>query len=289
MPHPKFFLIGAQKCATSWAFNCLASHPEIFLPGPKCEECYLGGRKYRELGPAWYEARFAGATQGQLLGDASVEYIFDRTSARTLSDADPNAKAVAILRDPIERAISAHSWLVRQGKLPAEDINSALRRGLSGSGRASGANETAYVELIARGLYQGQLDAYSRVFPPSSIHVERFESISADPQSALARAYRFLGVDPSFVPLVVHRRPKAAGPLPRRLSMGPKVGADHSMGRVLKKAGRAGREVLAMVGFRRTPVKLEESLFEELRATFAETYVLLERIQSQLEAPKHPL
>ena len=38
-----FFIIGGQKCATTWLYHCLNDHPEIEVGGGKVEKYY---RKY---------------------------------------------------------------------------------------------------------------------------------------------------------------------------------------------------------------------------------------------------
>ena len=42
MKNIDFFLIGAQKCATSWMYLCLKEHPEISVPKVKGDYFIVG-------------------------------------------------------------------------------------------------------------------------------------------------------------------------------------------------------------------------------------------------------
>ncbi|MGH7669524.1 MAG: sulfotransferase family protein, partial [Gemmatimonadaceae bacterium] len=109
-----FLVVGAQKGATSWLFYCLREHPQLCLPDKKRESDYIGGPTYRERGEAWYFGLFAGQLPGQLAGAVSVDYLFDTAAADEVWRVAPQAKLIAIVREPVDRAVSAYYWLIRK-------------------------------------------------------------------------------------------------------------------------------------------------------------------------------
>ena len=49
-----FLIIGAQKSATSWLYDCISEHPQICVPKQKKEIEYIGGELYKKNGLEWY-------------------------------------------------------------------------------------------------------------------------------------------------------------------------------------------------------------------------------------------
>ncbi|MDH3665210.1 MAG: sulfotransferase domain-containing protein, partial [Alphaproteobacteria bacterium] len=110
---PDFIIIGATKSATTWLQRCLQQHPQIFMP---MSELHYFSRCY-DRGDAWYQAQFAGAAPGQLIGEKSNSY-FDEPPAETrLKGYAPSARLIAQLRNPIDRAYSDYCMLLRRGEV----------------------------------------------------------------------------------------------------------------------------------------------------------------------------
>ena len=53
---PTFIGIGAQRAGTTWAYNCLAQHPEVYMSEKK--ELHFFYANYSR-GLDWYAAQFA--------------------------------------------------------------------------------------------------------------------------------------------------------------------------------------------------------------------------------------
>lgn len=206
--HLSFAVIGAQKCATSWLYYCLRDHPEICVPAKKQEAGYIGGAHYRaQGGESWFFKRFS-PMAGQIRGDVSVEYLFDPAAPASLAPYLKRPKLVVSLRQPVDRLVSGYFWLVRRGRL----ANFPLERGIAPVlDQAPGFPSTIdgpLEEVVRRGCYGPQLDRFSDQFDPAALNVLLYEDIEADALSAIGRVYRFIGVDPSFVPDSLDTRPK---------------------------------------------------------------------------------
>ncbi|MEO0531457.1 MAG: sulfotransferase, partial [Planctomycetota bacterium] len=135
---PDFFLIGAAKSGTTSLANYLDSHPDVYLCKPKepnffafppnvepscqgpapAEVLFDKLLRYSVTVPAEYDRLFKPATTGQQTGDASVRYLYEPSAAERIANHAPNAKAIAILREPVARMYSHYHMNVRNGFEP---------------------------------------------------------------------------------------------------------------------------------------------------------------------------
>jgi hypothetical protein len=112
---PQAYLIGAQKAGTTSLAFLLQQHPQISVSTPK--ETHYFSFKF-DKGLEWYRSRFF-AIDGNLLLDASTSYTManlDPSISMGVKENVPariyslrhDAKFIYILRDPVERTISAY-------------------------------------------------------------------------------------------------------------------------------------------------------------------------------------
>ncbi len=182
---PDFLIIGAQKAGTSWLHARLREQPGLYLPPDKDFEYF----SYPGATPAAdFFARFAAAPSGVRIGDACASYFWTtgRSAgnpgfARDLpSDIDaalgPDARYIVLLRDPVERAVSAYLHHIAFGSL---DAHVALLDAPDALG------------LIDIGRYGAHLERWQHVVGPDRLCV--LPSPDEAPAAALLRrACRFL-------------------------------------------------------------------------------------------------
>src|SRR5437867_68057 len=135
MALPDFFVIGAPKAGSTAVHAALVQHPELFLSSPKEPKYFLlDGRppqRAQQRGPGdahsaqewiWrrdrYEALFAGAPEGTLKGESTPFYLWDKAAHRRLARTVPDAKLIAVIRDPVDRAYSNWTHLRSDGLEP---------------------------------------------------------------------------------------------------------------------------------------------------------------------------
>ena len=205
--HLDFAVIGAQKCATSWLYYCLQDHPQICLPSKKREIAYIGGPLFQEKGDQWFFDRFR-QTENAMLGDVSVDYLYHFHSASKLKAYMPNPRLVVSLRNPIERFISAYFWLCRNSVLPDYQIDDWISTLPSDSDDWSRDVGEQAAEVICRGFYASQLQAFVDVFGPNQLLLLLYEDIQSRPLESIQKVYRFLDVDADFVPANLNFKPK---------------------------------------------------------------------------------
>ena len=203
---PDFLLIGAQKSGTSWLWDKLDQHPGTDLP-PTKEIHYFGGvENFRQGGESYY-ANFAGLSPEKLTGEASTSYLYDRmpywhNKSRDIEYDEslppipelvahelPDIRIIAVLRDPVHRAISAYRhWLKQRHFSPLSGLEKA-------------ALDHPKTRIIEYGHYARHISAWNDVFPVGQMLILNFErDVVSNPADGLRRVYRFLGLDENFVP-----------------------------------------------------------------------------------------
>lgn len=208
-PDLRFFVLGAQKCATSWLYYCLRDHPDVVLPTRKIEHGYIGSPMYRERGPEWYLGRFPEAAPGAVAGEVAVDYLLDADAPAAIAAHVERPRLVALLRDPVDRLVSAYFWALRKNQLPNAPIASVLPFFLDQPPGFPERHPDRFVdELVRRGFYGRQLRPYLDRFGPESLLVVLYDEVKADPAAVVRRVYRHVGVDAAFEPDSLSRRPK---------------------------------------------------------------------------------
>lgn len=187
---PDFVIAGTQKAGTTWLERQLGSHPDIFTPR---KQLHYFDRNYRR-GEEWYSQWFQKASDGQLCGEKTTEY-FDTTTverfAQRVSTDYPDLKVIVILRDPVNRALSALRHMVNSGleKRPA-DPGKLLFDDMNRSGEKS-------YRYIERGFYDRQLAHLERYISPNRLQVLIFEEdIVGSPITGLSKICEFLEIEP---------------------------------------------------------------------------------------------
>lgn len=207
-----FLVIGAQKCATTWLYECLNTHPQICLPKHKREIEYMGGPLYNENGGLqWYLSLLSHCDNEKVKGDVSVEYIINKYSPQLLHDLNPQMKFILSTRDPVTRAMSAIKWYTRKGALPANEDE--IWQGFINAVKTFSPDEDIfsagiYHDVLHRGLYHKLLKNYYDLFDASQFLIIPYEDVQKNPSGVLKSVFSFLNVDESFIPPNIDTKPK---------------------------------------------------------------------------------
>jgi hypothetical protein len=203
---PDFLVIGAYKSGTTTVHHALRAHPAIFLPS-RTEPTFFA---FQDAGPDThpqaresirdvdaYRALFRPAPAEALRGEVSPAYLAHPAACANIARHAPDARLVAVLRHPVERAYSDYLMYVRDGLEPYTDFGRALdeqdERRLAGL-------PTGY--YVSTGYYGAQLEPYYERFGRERVLVLLFEDLTRDLRSGMRQIYRFLGVDEDVEPPV---------------------------------------------------------------------------------------
>ena len=200
-PLPDFLILGAQKAGTTALYSYLRWHPGI--TGPAWKEVSYFDRHYRR-GVSWYRGHFPMGAGDRIVGEASPGYLFHPLAPERVLATVPEAKLIALLRDPVGRALSHYHHEVALGREPlsfeqAIDAEPERTRGeeermVLDALHFSGAWwDYAY---LARGRYAEQLERWFAVFPRAQLLVLSSEDLAAEPGQTYARILDFLGAPP---------------------------------------------------------------------------------------------
>jgi hypothetical protein len=199
---PDFLVIGAYKSGSTALHEALRAHPQVFVPAQKGPSFFAFDgveEPDRPLPPGtvrrWedYRALFDPAPEGDVRGEVSPEYLANPRAAGRIRERVPDARLVAILRNPVERAFSDYLMYVRDGLEPEADFGRALD---AQEERRRAAVPTGY--YVETGFYGRQLRPYFEAFPRERIQVHLFEDFASDPGAVLRSLFAFLGVDPAL-------------------------------------------------------------------------------------------
>lgn len=205
---PNFLVIGAAKAGTSSLYHYLKQHPQIYMSSEKEPRFFaLEGEKLEFGGPAQginqgsvtsleaYCQLFEGVTDQIAIGEASTLYLSSPKAPQRIKHYLPNAKLIAVLRDPAERAFSSYMHLVRDGYETLSFVE-ALEKEAS---RLQEKWQPLWY-YKQRGFYYEQLKRYFELFKPEQIKVYLYEDLAADSTAVVQDIAHFLEVDPNFTP-----------------------------------------------------------------------------------------
>jgi Sulfotransferase domain len=214
-----FIVIGAQKSATTTLFEHLRRHPDVALPVAKEVPFFSHDEIYRR-GWDLYIDELTGegpmSDPGKLWGTVTPQYMMggvlkplhgvepgaynEQTVPRRIQAQLPEVRLIAILRDPVQRAISHHSMAQRRGG-ERRTIDAAVEELLRPEQLlASRVAPTDINSYITWGEYGRILGGYLDVFARERLLVLFTEQLEQSPLDLLATLYRFIGASEDFVP-----------------------------------------------------------------------------------------
>jgi hypothetical protein len=251
---PNLLILGAAKSGTTSLYGILSQHPDVFMSRFKEPTFFVWeGRKYDIVGPGVeqigkrmvkdidsYLRLFSDASHERIRGEASTGYLHTPGVAQRIRHRVPEAKLMAILRNPIDRAYSAFLHAQRLGLEPMSDFEQALddephrvRTGWIGL--------TTYTTV---GMYAEQLERYIAIFPCQQMRIYLFEDLIRDPIGLAQDAFRYLGVDDSYEPDVSMQANRGSAARSVRLASLFRMLRATSVG----QRSRLGRSVRAFIG-----------------------------------------
>jgi hypothetical protein len=198
--HRHLLLVGAQRCGTTFLSRTLDGHPDVAMarPSPPEPKVFCDAALTAK-GSEWYHRTwFAHVRDEELLGDKSTSYLEDPHAPARAAEVLGGAEVVALLRDPVRRAVSHWRFSTANG-LETRDLEEALLADLRDDQpwdpQLSSVSPYAYVR---RGRYAEQLAPWVATFPTTT-RVVITEELLGDPR-ALPGLVEVLGLDPGRTP-----------------------------------------------------------------------------------------
>jgi len=200
--------VGHHKSGTTALYQMLRGHPQIYMPALKEPRFFapdlralLGSNG--SLPETWedYLALFAAARPEQRAGEASPSYLRSQVAAGLIAQARPDARIVAILREPASFVRSLHLHLLKEGVETEPD----LARAFAAESIVRGGRRVLRYSDHVR--YTEQLRRYHAEFAPEQVLVLIYDDFRADNAATVRGVLRFLDVDDSLPVEVTRANP----------------------------------------------------------------------------------
>ncbi|MBI1305690.1 MAG: hypothetical protein GC181_03640 [Bacteroidetes bacterium] len=179
MRKPDFICIGAPRTGTTWLFENLSTHPDIFIPGQKAINFF---NVHFDNGFEWYCNHFA-KTDKKICGELSPLYFGSETVLQRIHELCPDSKIIISVRDPLDRLESQVSL-----------INSLRNHELSMQERVD-----ENPSIMEMGLYFKNVTTAQKYFPKENIFILNFNQIADEPEVVYSEVLKFLGL-PDYTP-----------------------------------------------------------------------------------------
>lgn len=207
---PSFIIVGAQRSGTTSMYRALSQHP-LILKAVLHKGVHFFDLNYGR-GMGWYRAHFPLAREADrieraygirpLTFESSPYYMVHPLAAERYARDLAGVKLLVLLRDPVERAFSAHAHELARGyeaepferalELEHARIDGEAERMVADPGYLSfGLQHHAY---RLRGQYIDQLERLEAQVGRDSIHVVQSAEFFATPASVFATVLEFLGL-----------------------------------------------------------------------------------------------
>ena len=228
---PDFIIIGAQRSGTTSLYRLLSAHPAVARPTVSKGIGYFdihydkGIRWYRGHFPIKIGAQLSTRSANPQVFESSGYYSFHPMAAERIARDLPNTKLVMMLRDPVERAYSAHRHGLVRG-FESESFENAL--GLEEI-RLEGEAERLITEpnyqshhhrhhaYLRRGLYAQQIRRIQDAVGKDRLYLMDADDFFNESIQEFLALQKWLGL-PEWVPLTVpaeNAQPRA--PMDERL------------------------------------------------------------------------
>ncbi len=230
---PAFLICGAQRCGTTSMYQALRRHPNVLRPTLSKGVHYFDTNF--QHGMNWYRAHFPFTAQaalhqrrtghGAVTFESSPYYLFHPLAAGRIATALPDVRIVILLRDPVERAYSAHAHEFARGyetepfaravELEDRRLQGEEDRLIADPKYVSHAHQ--HQAYLRRGYYIDQVQRMVDAVGRDRVNVVDAEDFFSDPAPVWRQVTSFLG-------LPVHQ-----GPEFRRHNARPRSALDESL------------------------------------------------------------
>ncbi len=230
---PAFLICGAQRGGTTSMYQALRQHPNVLRPFLHKGVHYFDVKPERSLN--WYRAHFPFTAQGALRSrrtghpamtfESSPYYLFHPLAAGRIANALPGVKVLILLRDPVERAYSAHAHELARG-FETEPFERAVEledERVAGEGEKLIADPTyishahQHQAYLRRGCYLPQIERMTGAIGRDRVHLVDSEDFFTDPEPVWNEVIEFLDLPPQHGRQFRRHNARPRSPMPADL------------------------------------------------------------------------
>ena len=193
---PNFIGIGAPKAGTTWLANCLAEHPDIFVPIQK-ELNFFNYHSIEGRLPE-YTVYFKKASNYKRVGELSTRYYTSLVAQERIKRQIPDIKLIASVRNPIDQVYS-HFWHLKRQNFHQWDranVPDTVEEAL----------EKFPDSLLPSSLHAQSLKRWLSYFEKHQLHIIVYDDIKDKPSDVIKQLFDFLEVKNDFSPSFVTKQ-----------------------------------------------------------------------------------
>jgi hypothetical protein len=112
---PGLFLIGGRKCATTYLYEALRTHPEICFSNPKEPTFFMLDSEFNKGIRHYKNKYFPHYSNEEIVADARVDHLYLPWVPERIKKYFPNATILLVIRNPVDRAFSDYQHARRHG------------------------------------------------------------------------------------------------------------------------------------------------------------------------------
>ncbi len=205
-----FFIVGGQRCGTTYLYEILNQHPEVCMQKPLSPEPkFFSLQAEWQKGLDYYEQKYFSHCKGEKVwGEKSTSYYEQEYVAERIKKNYPKSKIIFILRNPVYRALSNYFFTKNNGlerrtlkevfidEIPPPTIEKIV--------------SVSPFKYLERGIYKKFIQNFLKHFHRDKIKIIIFEK-TINSSKMIANCYRFLGVSPDFTPHNINKKINISG------------------------------------------------------------------------------
>jgi hypothetical protein len=174
MSLPNTIYAGIQRTGSTWLYQYLRDHPQVFVPYIK-EVHYFDRNYYKGL--EWY-TKFFKESKGELVSiDITPNYFHDLSIPGKIKEVIPDCKIIIVLRNPVDFIFSSYKKH-RQMLLVKEDFSEII-------------NDQSYLN---QAFFFNKMKAYLDAFPLDRLHIDYYENFLFDKEKFISNVTSFLEI-----------------------------------------------------------------------------------------------
>jgi len=197
---PTFLGIGVPKAGTTWLYDLMAAHPNVYVSA-KLKEVHYFDRHFAK-GSEWYEGFFPSlrdSPQYAALGEVTPQYLYCQACPQRIAAQLDHPQFILILRNPVKRAWSDYVF-----KLRIANYRNTFENFL-----------VDFPSALRYGFYLQNIENYLRFFDRDQLLILISEKVFADIKLARKQLAQFLNIDPALFPETAGMKKANQGYVPR--------------------------------------------------------------------------
>ena len=195
---PNLFIVGASKCATTYVWDVLRQHPQVFM-GETKEPSYFA-RRDMDSRLLWYLSLFERAGDAKVIGEASPIYsettVFPDVASK-IYRFNGDAKVIYLVRNPVDRMISVWRQTLSSGHWYEDKYKLNFGKDVQLMPLDFERAIFDYPAFLEASRYWVHLNKYLEFFPEQKILLLFYEDLKSDSKAFFQQVFQFLDIDPA--------------------------------------------------------------------------------------------